>query len=179
MKILKRILFTVLLLAVALSAVTSCSGENDLVRNQLPEIGFSIALPKSFRYEEYSQRGVYATYTNERSSCFVLVHYYDNASLLQNSALGGDISLENYIDYALRINHGVEGIDVEYNSKGNAATFAILTAESEDQEPQYIYFCVIKSDKAIYLTQMICSATNSEFYEAEFERWSKEIRIDD
>ena len=179
MKSIKRILTTVLLLALIVTTLASCGGENDLVRHELPEIGLSLALPKTFKYEEYSQRGVYATYTNERSSCVVLVHYFDNESLLQNEGLGGDISLENYIDYSLRVNHGIEGIDVEYNSKGNAATFSILTAENEVEEPQFIHFCVIKSDKAIYLIQMLCSATDSEFYEEEFKRWDKEFRIDD
>lgn len=179
MKNIKRILFFALTIALAITALASCGGENALVRHELPEIGLSLALPKSFTYEEYSQRGVYATYTNERKSCVVLVHYFDNESLLQNEGLGGDISLENYIDYSLRVNHGIEGIDVEYNSKGNAATFSILTAENEEEEPQFIYFCVIKSEHAIYLVQMVCSATDSEFYEAEFERWNKEFRIDD
>lgn len=166
-------------MALIVTALASCGTDDALVRHEHDEIGLSLALPKTFRYEEYSQRGIYATYTNERSSCVVLVHYFDNESLLQNEGLGGDISLENYIDYSLRVNHGIEGIDVEYNSKGNAATFSFLSAESEEEEPQFIYFCVIKSDKAIYLIQMICSATDSEFYEAEFERWNKELRISD
>ena len=178
MKSIKRFLTTLLALALIVTALASCGGENDLVRHKLPEIGLSLALPKSFKYEEYSQRGVYATYTNERSSCVVLVHYYDNESLLQNDGFGGDISLENYIDYSLRVKYGIEGVEVEYNSKGNAATFSILSAENEEEEPQFIHFCVIKSDKAIYLIQMLCSATDSEFYEEEFKRWDKEFRID-
>ena len=178
MKSIKRFLTTLLALAIIVTALASCGGENALVRHELPEIGLSLALPKTFKYEEYSQRGVYATYTNERSSCVVLVHYFDNESLLQNDGLGGDISLENYIDYSLRVNHGIKDVEVEYNSKGNAATFSLLTAENEDEEPQFIYFCVIKGDKAIYLIQMLCSATDSEFYEEEFKRWDKEFRID-
>ena len=179
MKSIKRILILVLLIALAAPSLASCGSENSLARFELSEIGLSLALPKTFRYEEYSQRGVYATYINERGSCAVLVHYFENESLLQNEGFGGDISLENYIDYSLRVKYGIKDVEVEYNSKGNAATFSFLSAESENEEPQFNYFCVIKSDKAIYLVQMICSATDSEFYEEEFERWNKEFSIDD
>ena len=174
--ILKRIL-TLLLSALLILSLVGCGEDTSLVRHEHEEIGITLALPKSFTYEPYGQRGVYATYTNEKGNCAVLLLYFDNATLLSNEKLEGDISLENYIDYTLKDYHGVDGIDVSYSSSGTTATFSLASAESENEEPQFVYFTVIKGERGIYVTQMICSATDSEIYREEFVRWSKEIKV--
>ncbi len=172
---LKSIISALLIAALALSLVGCGSPVGKTVEHKNDEIGLAYTLPESMKYYPYGSAANEYIYRNTAGNSVCIITYHKDTALSGIAALEGDLSLENYVEYALE-DIGITGqVQVVYNSAKTRASFEVATAESENEEPQYSYNLIIRGDEGIYIVQMLCLADDSAVYSEEYKQLAKKI----
>ena len=168
-KMFKKILLTVLSLALLLSVFSCLKDNTDIKYN---EGGLNYSLPDYMKKMEVpAAYGDVAYGSLDERNIEFLIYFYPKESLMSQLLLDMNATVKEYADDFV-LYHGYEKVEESYSEQECLITLKYV------YEGDFYFDYIVRNEYTLYHVTMTCKAKDRETYEPTFVEWTKKISMD-